>query len=94
MSYMSDLKKVRAEGISIWKLAVANEVDYFFSSKYEEEQLEGICEFVYDWVMDSDDASPADVCKALECLFEDEEITIDDLTSHISAVIQKVNSII
>lgn len=90
MSFMSNLKKVREMGISVWRLAVANEVDYFFSSKYEEEQLEGICEFVYDWVMNTE-ASPKEVCEGLDNLLADEEITIEQIMECDEAVTEALN---
>ena len=93
MSYMSDLKKVRAEGISVWKLAVANEVDYWFSSEYDEEQLEGICEYVYDWVMNTE-ASPKEVCEGLQTCLEAGEITLREILANDDKVRDKINNII
>ena len=90
MSYMSDLKKVRADGISVWRLAVANEVDYWFSSEYDEDQLEGICEYVYDWVMNTE-ASPKEVCEGLSNCLVNEEITIEEIINGDSNVEEKLN---
>lgn len=91
MSYMSDLRKVEAQGLNVYRLVVANEVDYFFSDfNFSEEQLDGICDFVYDWIADTE-ASAEEVSRELKDLLEEKEITIDQIIDWDDDVIEKLN---
>ena len=101
-TFMNDLRKAEANGISPWKLMVAAEVKNQFEDSdqgFTDEDLEAICEYVYDWVMDTE-ATPAEVVEALDTLLwvdvndpdYEPEITIDQIKNWDPIVRDKVNN--
>lgn len=94
MTFKEILDKARENYIPAWRLAVATEVDEFFSEKeYEltEEEFEQVSNFVYDWIIDCE-ATPYEVLERLyKVITEDDYYKFSNIDHYWSELVQEIN---
>ncbi len=77
MYYKEMLRNFDATGLSLYKVVVASEVDYYFGNRLNEAQFETICDFVYDWIQSSE-AKAEEVVVRIKNLIDDGDFSLDD----------------
>jgi len=77
MYYKEMLRNFDATGLSIYKVVVASEVDYYLGNRLNEDQFETICDFVYDWIQSSE-AKAEEVVIRIKNLIDDGDFSLED----------------
>ena len=102
MNFREKLEEFKKSNLNLYELIVADEVDnYVFHNEEGEEitlshtEFEIICKFVYNWCIDSN-ATPGEICDALDILFRDDDYTIQDLVydennPRYESVVERIN---
>ena len=105
MGYLDKLEKFekfrKENKILLWELLVADEVSCIFSIGDEtvitedsvelsREDAEIVCNYVYDWVMDTE-ATPNEMCYNIKSALIDKDITIKQLENFEEAACDVLN---
>ncbi len=90
MLYKEQLEKFNNEfKITVWQLVSINEVASFFS-KLDDKTFEHVCDFVYDWIINSDMQS-YELCQLIQDCINDKEFTWNDFENNWNVIIDKIN---
>lgn len=95
-SYYRNLLKIAKENnISPWRLLCASSVSSY-DLKLTDEEFDLISDFVYDWVMGSECATPDIVMDCIYHLIKDDEIKVSDFGNYDKEreITGKINEII
>ena len=80
MTFKEILEKAKKFDIPVWKLLVVSEVTCQFED-LSDEDVEKICEFIYEWVMHTE--MPADeLCSLIKTCLEENLFTLKDFDSN------------
>ena len=77
MYYKEMLRNFDATGLSLYKVVVASEVDYYLGNRLGEKQFETVCDFVYDWIQSSE-AKAEDVVVRIKNLIDSGDFSLED----------------
>lgn len=96
MGFMEQLKRFNETGLNVYSILVADCVNDIFGDiqggvYYTDADKEIICNYVYDWILNTT-ATPDEVASILKQLLVDNEITIKDIAEDNPLVRDKVNN--
>lgn len=96
--YKKRLRAFEATGLKLWEVVVADEVECYLNNHYDEfyledEDFDKVCEFVYDWIMNSE-AQANEVVRAFFNALRDGNFELSDLYNDYDKVVSAVNSAI
>lgn len=77
MSFKQNLKTFEATDLSLYRVVVASEVDYYLGNRLSEDQFETVCEFVYNWIQ-STEAKAEEVAVRIKNLIDDGDFSLED----------------
>lgn len=96
MTFKQILDKAKENNIPAWRLTVGTEVDSYLDNKevkVDEDTFETICEFVYDWVINTE-ATPYEVVNNLmEAINENDqfELTSESISNNWQELTEVIN---
>ena len=95
MNFKEMLNKANENGILVWRLVAASEVDQYLENEeieVSDEEFEQISDFVYDWIIHTD-ASPAEVVDALVSVVQaNDKYTFADIARYWNEITLEVNN--
>lgn len=94
MTFKQILDKARENHIPAYKLMVATEVDNYIVEQeitLNAEEFETICEFVYDWVLNTSATAYEVIVNLFRTIADDDYVKFSNINEHWDYLTEKIN---